>query len=104
MRGLAARFGTPLTARAPIVQHSYFRTSASHAQPAEDMAEYQTALATFQSVAAMMATGAAEAQTFGDMSLPGCLNHRQVPVSLRREIMAWWSISGSASPATVGVS
>jgi monoamine oxidase len=103
MHGLAARLGIPLAPRAALLDHSYFRDGTSHADPAEDMAEYDAALSRFQADATLIGTDNHAAQALQGMTLQAYLNDRSVPKSLRREILAWWSISGSGSPASVGV-
>jgi monoamine oxidase len=37
------------------------------------------------------------------MTLQDYLNHRDMPTSVEREVLAWWAISGSAPPDQVGV-
>jgi monoamine oxidase len=36
------------------------------------------------------------------MTLQAYLDHRAMPASVRREVLAWWSISGSGAPDKVG--
>ena len=98
MTGLAARLGLGLIPRAAIRTHSYFRDGACHHGPADDMAAYSAALDTLQSDAAQMAGDNPLARLIHGMTLTQYLDHRSFPASLRREVLAWWSISGSGDP------
>jgi monoamine oxidase len=104
MRGLTGRLGIALLPRADATGHSYFRDGQNHGLPAKDMAEYDAALSRFCADAALIAGDGPEAQALHDMSLQDYFKQRGLPQSLRREILAWWSISGSGSPGGVGVS
>lgn len=92
--GLTDRLGMTLTPRAPITAHSYFRNGTAHDTPSGDMETYTAALTQLQ------------ADTSGnfiqDMTLTEYLDHRAMPADLRREILAWWAISGSGDPALIG--
>ena len=103
MLGLAKRLGFPLAPRAASLGHSYFRDGASHLSPAEDMAEYAAALTRLKADATLIASNTPESAALHDLTLQAYLDLRDVPQSLRREILAWWSISGSGSPGAVGV-
>ena len=92
--GLAHRLGLTLTPRAPISTHSYFRDGASYDTPSDDMQTYTAALTQLQAD-----TRANFIQT---MTLTEYLDYRDMPAELRREILAWWAISGSGDPALIG--
>jgi monoamine oxidase len=102
MTGLTKRLGIGLVPRAEITGHSYFRDGVWAATPAEDMADHQAAMAVFLADAAQMGDDTAEARLIHGLTLQAYLEHRAFPASVRREIMAWWTISGSAAPDVVG--
>jgi monoamine oxidase len=103
MIGLAQRLGLSLSPRAPITQHSHFRDGMWHAAPAEDMNAHQAGLAQLLTDAAQMADDTPASRALNAMTLQDYLNHRDMPTSVEREVLAWWSISGSAPPDQVGV-
>ena len=94
MTDLALRLGLALTPRAPILRHTHFRDGASHPDPAEDMAGHKAALIQLQQDAAGMDSDSA----LQGLTLKEYFTHRTTPASLRRELLAWWSISGSGDP------
>jgi monoamine oxidase len=98
MTGLALRLGLPLTPRAPILRHTHFRDGAAHPDPAEDMASHQAALRQLQQDATRMESDS----TLQGLTLSEYFTHRKIPASLRRELLAWWAISGSGDPDLIG--
>ena len=102
MIALATRLDVPLTPRAPITGHRYFRDGTAHPTPAEDMTEYEIAIATLLADAASMSTDNPTSRLIHSLTLSEYLDHRTMPASARREILAWWSISGSGPPDLIG--
>lgn len=102
MRDLARRLDIALTPRAAITGHSHFRDGRFSATPADDMAAHRSAIATLMQDAARMDSDAPTARMIRSMSLQDYLDHRAMPASARREILAWWSISGSGAPGLIG--
>lgn len=94
MTGLAQRLGLTLTPRAATILHSYFREGNAHAAPSDDMATYAAALTQLQAD-----TGAVVIQP---MTLTQYLDHRTMPLPLRREILAGWAMSGTGDPSRLG--
>ncbi len=97
MQALCARLGLGLTPRAEVIAHSHFRDGRFQAAPAEDMAAHEAALAQ------VFAEAAAQPDDVAGLTLQAWFDKRALPASVRREILAWWSISGSADPTRVGV-
>ena len=102
MIGLTQRLGIRLVPTAEITGHSYFRDGVWRADPAEDMATHESAMANFLADASEMAEDTAVSRMIHGMTLQNYLDYRAYPASVRREMMAWWSISGSAAPDVVG--
>lgn len=98
MRDLAQRLNVTLTPRATITAHTHFRDGTFSTAPADDMAEYQTALAILTHDAAKMDGDGPDAHLIRTMTLQAYMDHRALPAALRREVLAWWSISGSGAP------
>lgn len=94
MTALAHRLGLPLTPRAPILRHTHFRGGAAHPDPARDMASHQAALLQLQQDATRMDSDSA----LRGLTLSEYFTYRNSPASLRRELLAWWVISGSGDP------
>ena len=103
LRNLTERLGLTLTPRAPTLTHSHFRDGLPHVTPADDMTDYDAALTRFKADAALIATDTDDARALHAMTLQGYLDTRAMPQALCREILAWWSISGSGPPGTIGV-
>ena len=103
MIGLTKRLDITLIPRAPIIQHSHFRDGMWHADPAEDMAAHEAGLAQLLADAKIMADDTPASRALHAMTLQDYLTHRDLPPSVVREVLAWWSISGSAPPDQVGV-
>ena len=99
MIALAQRLGINRTPRAAIASHSHFRDGSFHLTPADDMAEHNAAIVTLQTNAAQMASDSPTARLIHGMTLTHYMDHR---ASARREILAWWSISGSGDPSRIG--
>ena len=99
---LAQRLGINRTPRAAIASHSHFRDGSFHLTPADDMAEHNAAIVTLQTDAAQMASDSPTARLIHGMTLTHYMDHRALPASARREILAWWSISGSGDPSRIG--
>ena len=98
MTALAARQGLTLTPRAAITRHSHFRDGTAQDDPAEDMPAYTAALTRLQIDAAQMNDDTPTARALHSMTLTQYFTHRAHPAALRREVLAWWSISGSGDP------
>ena len=92
---LAARLGLALTQRAPLINHRYLRDGALHDTPctAAEAPAHDAAMAQWQ------ADAAASDPAILAMTLADYFTHRAMPQSARREILSWWSISGSTDPA-----
>jgi monoamine oxidase len=103
MLALSKRLGIGLTSRAAITGHSHFRAGHWQADPAEDMAEYAAGLAQVLADAAQMGSDSATARQIHGMTLQDYLDHRALPASVRREVLAWWALSGSGAPDRIGV-
>ena len=102
MIALARCLGLPLDRRAAITRHSHFRDGAHHADPADDMETHSAALTLLQHDAAQMGSESPTARAIQCLTLTRYFNHRAFPASLRRELLAWWSISGSGDPDLIG--
>ena len=103
MIGLAQRLGLSLSPRAPITQHSHFRSGEWHANPAEDMKAHEAGLAQLLTDAAQIADDTPASRALHAMTLQDYLTHRAMPPCVEREVLAWWVLSGSAPPDQVGV-
>lgn len=96
MTGLATRLGLPLMPRAPILRHSQFG-DAANSDPG-----HSAALTQLQADAAQMNDDTPTARAIHAMTLTQYFDHRAFPASLRREVLAWWAISGSGDPDVIG--
>jgi monoamine oxidase len=99
LRALAARLGLALIPRAALLRHRYLREGAVHDTPCrqDESAAHAAAMARWQA-------DAAEADpAILALTLAAYFDRRAMPESARREILAWWSISGAADPARAAV-
>ena len=100
---LAQRLGLDLTPRLPVLGQRHFRDGISAEFPAEDMTAHDRGMARFQADAALMDTDNPEADHLQGLTLSACFQSRALPASVQREILAWWSISGSGAPDQISV-
>ena len=103
MIALAARLGVDFVPRAEFAGQRWFRDGRSCDAPAQDMGLHEAGMARIRADAALVAQGGPEAQRLGGMTATDYLDDRALPVSVRREFLAWWAISGSGDPARIGV-
>ena len=104
MIGLAARLGVGLVQRAELAGQRWFRDGRACDAPAEDMVAHEAGMARIRADAALVAQGGPEAERLAGMTVRDYLEDRAMPDSVRREFLAWWSISGSGDPERIGVS
>jgi monoamine oxidase len=100
---LAARLGTGLQPRAPLLAQRWFRADAPAIAPSEDMAAHAAGMAQLQADAALLADDSAEARHLQGLTVSGYVASRALPQSVQREVMAWWAISGSGDPDRIAV-
>lgn len=98
IHGLAARLGVAMVPRAPVLTQRWFRDGAPARSPAEDMAAHDAGMAQLAADAALLATDGAEARGLQGLTLTAYFTHRALPLSVQREVLAWWAISGSGDP------
>ncbi|MCF1709080.1 FAD-dependent oxidoreductase [Tabrizicola sp. J26] len=99
IRALAKRLGLGFTPRVPIAGHHYFLDGQPVEGPAasSETAARAPGLLRFQG-------DAFEADRFSELALSDYFETRTIPEAARREILAWWTISGSGDPARISVS
>jgi len=99
MQALARRLGLGLTPRAALTARRHLWGGIAHAVPCapEDAAGYGAAMALW--------TAASAAEDPATLCLPLAVwfDRHAIPAAARREIMAWWTISGSGNPARIAV-
>lgn len=99
MRALCQRLDIPLIPRAPLIAHSHFRDGRHSPLPADDMDAYHRGMAQVLRDAAQMQD---PENTIHSQSMQDYFQYRGLPDSVQREIMAWWTISGSGAPDQIG--
>jgi len=107
MQALAARFGMGLRQTHPVVERRWhdgqtLRTDAPVAP--EEMSAYAQGMAAIRQDALDMRDTSGRwhnGSPWTDTSFADYLHEKQLPASVKHEIMAWWTISGSADPETV---
>ena len=94
VQALAARLGIALVPRPPLSARRFLRDGGVHDTPCHphEADAHDAAMRRWQADAA-----AGDPALLG-LTLADYLDRRAVPPSARREIMAWWSISGAAAP------
>lgn len=99
IQALAARLGIELIPRAPLIAHHHLRDGGVHDSPCrpDEAAEHQAAMHQWRADAAAQDPGIL------DLTLAAYLDHRRFPPSARREVLAWWAISGSTDPGVARV-
>lgn len=102
--GLAERLGVRLVPRAEVAGQRWFRDGRSCDAPAEDMESHEAGMARIRADAALVAQGGPEAERLAGMTARAYLEDRAMPASVRREFLAWWTITGSGDPERIGVS
>lgn len=94
IQALAARLGVDLIPRADLIAHHYLRDDGLHVSPCppDESADYQAAMSQWQSDAI------AQDPAVLNLTLAAYFDHRRFPKAARREVLAWWAISGSTDP------
>ena len=100
LQALAHRLGIDLVPRAGASSHRYIRDGGLHDTPCPpaETAAFDAAMTLWQ------ADCAAADPAILVLTLARYFDLRAMPGSARREILAWWSISGSSDPARARVS
>lgn len=99
VQALAARLGVGLVARAALVSHRHLRDGALHDSPCRP----DEAAAHDQAMRQWRADAADEDPALLALSLADYLDRHGFPPSARREILSWWTISGSTAPGLARV-
>lgn len=99
VQSLAARLGVTLVPRASLAQQRCLWGGAVHdiPCPADEMAGHDAAMARWRADALALDS------TILNLTLAEYFTHRAFPASARREVLAWWSISGSTDPRVARV-
>jgi monoamine oxidase len=94
VQALAARLGVALVPRAGFAGQHYLRDGAVHETPcrSDEVDGYEAAMAQWRCDAL------AEDPAVLDLTLAAYFAHRAFPAAARREVLAWWAISGSTDP------
>ncbi len=102
MTGPATWPWLPLIPRAPIIRHSRFRDGATNGATNSATSAHGAAQTQPHSNAARINHDTPAAQAIHAMTLTRYFNHHAFPAKLRREILAWWAISGLGDPDVIG--
>ncbi len=94
--------GLPLIPRTPIIRHSRFRDGATNGATNSATSAHGAALTQTHSNAARINHDTPAARAIHAMTLTRHFDHHAFPAKLRREILAWWAISGLGDPDMSG--